>query len=129
MNSKRPRVVVTGYIGLLPAGGVTWDYIQYPLGFHELGCDVLYLEDTMQWPVYQNCDDGVGCGSNVAHLDSVMRQFGLEGRWAYRDAVTDRLFGIEERTLAEFCRTADLFVNVSCSTPLRDEYQEIPLRS
>ena len=41
MNPNRNlKIVVTGFIGLLPTGGVTWDYIQYPLGFRELGCDV-----------------------------------------------------------------------------------------
>ena len=29
----RLRIVVGGYLGLLPAGGVAWDYVQYPLGF------------------------------------------------------------------------------------------------
>lgn len=29
----RLRIVVGGYIGLLPAGGITWDYVQYPVGF------------------------------------------------------------------------------------------------
>jgi len=44
MTKRNPKVVVTGFIGLLPAGGVTWDYIQYPLGFRELGCDVLSMQ-------------------------------------------------------------------------------------
>ena len=42
----RPRIIVGGFVGLLDAGGVTWDYIQYPLGFAALGCDVYYFEDT-----------------------------------------------------------------------------------
>ena len=31
------RLIVGGFIGLLPAGGVTWDYVQYPVGFKSLG--------------------------------------------------------------------------------------------
>jgi hypothetical protein len=33
-----------------------------------------------------------------------------------------------ESALAEVCRTADVFINVSCSTFLRDEYARIPVR-
>jgi hypothetical protein len=40
------RIVVTGLIGQYAFGGVTWDYIQYALGFRSLGHDVWYLEDT-----------------------------------------------------------------------------------
>src|SRR5690606_20573044 len=39
------RIVVTGLAATYPFGGVFWDYIQYVLGFHRLGHDVLYLED------------------------------------------------------------------------------------
>jgi hypothetical protein len=50
---KDVRIIVGGFLGLLQAGGVTWDYLQYPLGFAGLGCDVYYIEDTGLWPVYQ----------------------------------------------------------------------------
>jgi hypothetical protein len=35
---------------------------------------------------------------------------------------------MSESALAEVCRTADVFVNISCSTFLRDEYMSIPVR-
>jgi hypothetical protein len=31
------RTIVTGLIGQYAFGGVTWDYIQYALGFRKLG--------------------------------------------------------------------------------------------
>jgi len=129
MPKSNLRIVVTGYIGLLPAGGVTWDYIQYPLGFRELGHDVLYLEDTQQWPVYQDSSGEISCKSNVAYLASAMRRFGMEDRWAYRDEVTGQYFGMTQDAVRAFCRSADVFVNVSCSTPLREEYAAIPVRA
>jgi len=49
----RLRIVVGGYLGLAPAGGLAWDYLHYPLGFAALGHDVFYVEDTRLWPVYQ----------------------------------------------------------------------------
>src|SRR5881392_650313 len=45
----RLRIAVTGLAATYPFGGSFWDYIQYPLGFHRLGHDVLYIEDTGQW--------------------------------------------------------------------------------
>jgi hypothetical protein len=33
---SRPRIIITGMVGLFPAGGVAWDYLQYVLGFVRL---------------------------------------------------------------------------------------------
>lgn len=125
-RSRKPRVVVTGFIGLFPFGGVIWDYVQYVLGFAALGWDVIYLEDTGAWPVYQ---DDIDSSLNIDHVASAMEHFGLAGRWAYRDAITGRSFGISEAALVEFCRTADVFLNLSCSAMLREEYAAIPVRA
>lgn len=126
---KKLRIIVGGYIGLLPAGGITWDYVQYPAGFAALGHDVFYVEDTRLWPIYQTAGSDWGdCSANVAHLKSVSESFGLAGRWAYRDEASGECFGLTEAALREVARTADVFVNVSCSTFLRDEYRQIPLR-
>ena len=129
LAERRLRIVVGGFLGLLPAGGVTWDYVQYPLGFAGLGHDVFYVEDTRLWPVYQERNDGGFAGhANVAHLSAVMRFFGMQDRWAYRDEPSGQCFGLPLSRVEEICRTADVFVNISCSTVLRDEYLRIPAR-
>ena len=126
---RRLCIVVGGYLGLVPAAGVTWDYVQYPAGFAALGHDVFYLEDTRLWPVYQPAGSDWGdCSASVSHVAAVMAEFGLAGRWAYRDEASGRCFGLTEVQLREVCRSADVFVNVSCSTFLRDEYRAIPVR-
>ena len=127
--TSRLRIVVGGYLGLLPAGGVTWDYLQYPLGLAEMGCDVYYLEDTRLWPVYKDSGDASDASENVAHLAEVMQAFGLENRWAYRDEASAKCFGLSEPQLQAICRTADVFLNISCSTVMRDEYHRIPVRA
>ena len=128
-GDHRLRILVGGYIGLLPAGGVTWDYLQYVLGLASLGHDVFYVEDTRVWPIYQEPVAGsVSCESNVSHLARVMNAFGLDERWAYRDEMSGATFGMTECALLEVCRSADVFINVSCSTFLRDEYARIPVR-
>src|SRR5260221_12584667 len=106
MSYRNLRVVVTGYIGLLPAGGVTWDYLQYPLGLRELGCDVLYLEDTRQWPIYQASSGAVTCRPNVDYLHAAMRRFDMAEQWAYRDEVTGENFGRAAVDVGAFCPSA-----------------------
>ncbi|HEX7177699.1 MAG TPA: hypothetical protein VF240_20740 [Pyrinomonadaceae bacterium] len=128
--SEKLRIVVGGYVGLLPAGGVTWDYVQYPAGFAALGHDVYYVEDTRLWPIYQpEGSDWGDASASVAHLRRVMDAFDLPSRWAYRDEASGRIFGMSEEKLREVCRTADVFVNVSCSTYMREEYRRIPARA
>lgn len=128
--TNRLRIVVGGYLGLLPAAGVTWDYVQYPAGFAALGHDVFYVEDTRLWPIYQpEGSDWGDCSATVSHLASVMEAFGLSDRWAYRDEPSGRCYGVSEERLREVCRSADVFVNVSCSTFPRDEYRAIPARA
>jgi hypothetical protein len=123
---KKLRIVVGGYLGLLPAGGVTWDYVQYPAGFAALGHDVAYIEDTRLWPVYQTggWDD---CTASVEHLAAVMKDFELP--WAYRDEASGRCFGMSAERVREVCAAADIFVNVSCASFMRDEYRRIPIRA
>ncbi len=126
---KKLRIIVGGYIGLYPTGGALWDYIQYPLGLKMLGHEVYYIEDTMQYPVYQNegakWDDA---SSTVRYLKESMERFGLGGRWAYRDVASDQCYGMPLKKVLEICRSADIFINISCSTVVRDEYAQIPKR-
>ena len=122
-------IIVGGYIGLYPTGGATWDYIQYPLGLKMLGHDVYYIEDTMQYPVFQKegkaWDDASDC---IYYLQGIMENFGFRDRWAYRDIATGECYGMSEEKISAVCQAADVFINVSCSTYLRDEYLKIPNR-
>jgi hypothetical protein len=123
----RLRIIVGGFIGLYPTGGVTWDYLQYPLGLRNLGHDVLYLEDSEQYSTYQapgqHWNDAT---ESIRYLKNVMEQFGFNERWAYRDIGSGSCYGMSECEVQEWIRTADVFINVSAATRLRDEYEQIP---
>ncbi|MFM7171202.1 MAG: glycosyltransferase [Cyanobium sp.] len=119
------RIVVAGFLGLFPAGGATWDYLQYPLGLLELGHDVYYLEDTELWPIFQN---DVGITATLNHLRTVMAWAGMDGRWAYRDEASGQWYGLPPEQVAEIWRTADLFINVSCANVLREETLQVSKR-
>jgi hypothetical protein len=120
----RLRIAVTGLAATYPFGGVFWDYLQYPLGLHRLGHDVLYVEDTGKWmydPIAQTfVPDGQNnarlLAERIAQLDPALSE-----RWFFRDA-HGRTFGKPAAQAAEFCRSADLFIHISASCWMRDEY-------
>lgn len=126
---EKLKIIVGGFIGLYPTGGVTWDYIQYVLGLKKLGHDVYYIEDTMQYSGYQKpsqkWDDAT---ESILYLKKTMEKFGLSDRWAYRDVGTSECFGLSGEKLKGIIHDADMFINISASTFLREEYYQIPKR-
>ncbi len=121
------RAIVTGMIATYPVGGVAWDYGQYALGLERLGFEVYYLEDTGQ-PTYDP-DAGMyseDCTYGVEFLARSLASFSdtLGKRWHFR-AVNGESFGIEAQQFARIVADADLFLNVSGGTLLRDESMAI----
>jgi hypothetical protein len=126
MQSSDSRIVVTGLAATYPLGGVFWDYIQYVLGFLSLGHDVLYLEDTGRWCYRPAQKTFVESGAENArllgqHLQELDPR--LADRWFFRDAQGE-VFGRPENEVLQFCRDADLFLHISASCWMRDEYFE-----
>ncbi len=115
------RILVSGLIGQYAFGGVTWDYIQYVLGFRALGHDVWYFEDSATWaydPVKE--EPSADCSHNVSYLDRIMREFDLGDRWIYRNEADGKYHGIRDEALAEkTIAEADVLVNVSGACWLR----------
>lgn len=122
----RLRIVVTGLAITFPLGGVFWDYLQYALGFQQLGHDVLYLEDTGgRWCYDASEQTFVEAGEgSAARFSEAMARLAptLTGRWHFRDAA-GATYGMSWEAVKQFCRTADLFVHISASCGLRDEYR------
>jgi hypothetical protein len=123
-RSSRLRIVTTGLAATYPLGGVFWDYLQYALGFARLGHEVLYLEDSGKWCYDPSQATFVDSGVNnaayfareIPKLDTT-----LADRWFFRD-VTGATWGWDWPRVVEFCRDADLFVHISASCEMRDEY-------
>jgi hypothetical protein len=115
------RIVVTGLLGQYAFGGVTWDYIQYLLGFRALGHDVWYLEDSGAWP-YDPVRQTVSadCAYNVNYLAGMMAGFGFGDRWIYRNGADGKFHGAGEAAARDLIRNGDLLVNVSSAGWLRD---------
>ncbi len=122
--AQKLRIAVTGLAATYPFGGVFWDYVQYPLGLARLGHEVLYIEDTGQWcydPGQQTFVEGGA--QNAALLARSFAQLApeLTGRWFYRDAA-GQCFGATWEQVGDYCRRADLFLHLSATCWMREEY-------
>jgi hypothetical protein len=118
------RIAVTGLAATYPFGGVFWDYAQYVLGLSRLGHDVLYIEDTGRW-AYDVVDETFVKGGD-RNASCFARQIAalepdLADRWFFRDA-EGRVYGRPWPDVVAFCRSADLFLHISASCWMRDEY-------
>jgi len=118
------RIVVTGLVATYPLGGVSWDYLAYVDGFRRLGHDVLYLEDTGGWfyhPAEQTFSDDVA--PNLRYLANAFAAIdATDAAWSVR-APDDRYHGLDAAAVERFCRSADLFLNLSGACWLRDAYR------
>jgi hypothetical protein len=128
--SGRLSVVVLGMAGSAPFAGVAWQTLHYLEGLRRLGHDVVYLEDTERWPydpvANSVSDDATGA---IGYLARLAGRCGLEDRWAYRDVATGgTLHGLSERALDGVLAGADLLVNLSGATVLREEHMRVPVR-
>jgi hypothetical protein len=116
--------IVTGMIATYPVGGVVWDYGQYALGLERLGFETYYLEDT-GWETYDPRTGLYGSDPSygVEYLEQSLRALSptLGERWHFR-AMDGSAQGIASDELSALVASADVFLNVSGGTLLRDEY-------
>lgn len=121
MSKSRLRIIVTGLVGLYPVGGVAWDYLQYVTGFHKMGHDVYYHEDTWSWPYHPlertYTQDPL---YSVAYIENFFKKYapGLEGRWHYLH-LHETSYGMTRERFDEVAESADIFLNISgaCMIP------------
>lgn len=113
------RIIISGLIAQYPFGGVAWDYIGYLIGFRELGHEVYYLEDTGTWP-YDPINQTISadCTYNVDYLERVMRFFGFEEHWIYRNGADGCFYGAGEEKAHWLMEETDLLVHVASITDL-----------
>jgi hypothetical protein len=108
-------------VGLFPVGGVAWDYLQYVIGFAQLGYEVFYYEDTWSWPYHPIQKTLTSDGRYSAQfLADFFQRYAphLRERWHYFH-LHETSYGMSRIAFEEIARTADLFLNVSgaCMIP------------
>lgn len=130
--ASRLRIAVLGYVIRGPLGGLAWHHLQYALGLDRLGHDVLFYEDSDDYPA---CYDPA---RNVTDTDpsyglvfaaAAFTRLGLGERWAYHDAHAGAWRGPAAARALEFARTADLLIDISGVNPLRPWHLAIPARA
>jgi hypothetical protein len=118
------RVVVAGAIAHSPinAGGYTWLFLQYVLGFLQLGCEVLYVEHLDA----RDCIDTdwhaapFAASANAALFRALCERYGLGDGAALLQRDGEGWMGLSHREVLAWADGADLFVNLSGRFHLRD---------
>jgi len=126
---EKLRLVILGIVGRTPFAGVAWQVLHYLEGFRRLGFDVHYVEDTGAWP-YDPEQNSItaDCRYTVNYIARLMTWCGLSDRWAYRFGVDGRTFGMTESEVSRVFREADVLLNLTAATVLRDEHLRVPVR-
>jgi hypothetical protein len=118
------RVVVAGAIAHSPinAGGVAWAFLQYVLGFRQLGCEVLYVEHLDD----KDCIDAqwrpaaFAESANAAVFGALVGRYGLRDNAALLQREGEAAIGLTHRAVREWADGADLLVNLSGRFHLRE---------
>ena len=123
MASTKLRIIVTGYAGCVPVGGVAWDYLQYAIGLARLGHEIYYHEDTLKWPYHPLKAERVEQGTYSARfIRNFFARFAPEllDHWHYFH-LREKSYGMSRVQFQEIARTADLFLNISGSASIPQE--------
>lgn len=104
-------IIVSGGIGRSGLGGQAWAYLQYLIGFRELGHDVYYLEDCGETSSVWNWDTEEWTQEldfPAAYVRDCLEPFGFANRWVYR--TTAESAGMDLAMFKSVCARADLLV-------------------
>ncbi|MEJ5375773.1 MAG: glycosyltransferase [bacterium] len=118
------KILVTGLAGTYPFGGVFWDYLQYVLGFFRMGHEVMYIEDTGKWcydPLAGTFVEDASRNASYLARQIELLEPALKNSWFFRDS-TGRTYGLGWDKVKSFCKEADLFLHISASCWMREEY-------
>ncbi len=120
--------MLAGGLAAIPYAGVAWQVLHHLEGLRRLGHHVAYVEDTERWPydpVRETvCDDAA---SAVAYLAGLLERYGFE-RWAYRDVASGTVYGAGAQWLRDELAGADVLINLSAVTVLREQHLAVPVR-
>jgi hypothetical protein len=129
MSTPSLTVVVLGILGRTPVAGVAWQVLHYLEGFRRLGVDVWYVEDTGEWPYDAERNTVTDDPSyTIRYIAGMMARCGLDDRWSYRCAAGGAYFGLSDTQVSTLFGRADVLVNLTGSTELRDDHLRVPVR-
>lgn len=118
-----------GYIIRGPLGGLVWHHFQYVYGLHLMGHDVLFLEESEDYPSCyhpRSCEMTTDPAFGLSFTHKLFSHFGMGDHWVYCDWHTRRFYGKSESAVRTFLNQADLLLNISGVNPLTDKVSHIP---
>ncbi|HEX6385853.1 MAG TPA: hypothetical protein VF177_14380 [Anaerolineae bacterium] len=115
---KKKEIVLLGMMSRHPVAGVVWQTVHYLVGLARLGYDVYYVEAHAANPsMFCRSQQDDGSAASAAFIDSVMRRFDLNDRWAFHALHSDgRCYGMSEGRLRQLYGSADLLINLHGAT-------------
>jgi hypothetical protein len=128
---SRLRIVVLGYIVRGPIGGMAWHHLQYVLGLKRLGHEVLFLEESDDYPsCYDPTTHQVGTDPTygLEFTKQAFDRLGLGAHWAFYDAHRKQWHGPAAGNVDDFCHAADILLNISGVNRLVFSLETIPFR-
>jgi hypothetical protein len=104
-------IIVSGVIGRSGLGGQAWAYLQYLIGFRELGHEVYYLEDCGETSSVWNWDTEQWTQElafPAAYVRDCLEPFGFRDKWIYRTNTESA--GMSVQQLQALCAQAGLLL-------------------
>jgi hypothetical protein len=129
--SSQLRIIVLGYIVRGPIGGMAWHHLQYVLGLKQLGHEVLFLEESDDYPsCYDPSTHSIGTDPmyGLGFAERAFDKLGLQDCWAYFDAHHTGWNGPASGAAPRFCNDAEVVLNVSGVNRIRGWYEKVPVR-
>jgi hypothetical protein len=84
-STEKLRIIVLGYVIRGPLGGLAWHHLQYVIGLIRLGHDVVFIEDSDDFPSCYNPSTSVTSEDpsfGVSFAASVFSRLGIADCWA-----------------------------------------------
>jgi hypothetical protein len=130
-STRRPLVVIGGSVAQRPGRpGHAWVFLQYLLGFRQLGWDVLFLDRLTPQMTGASDDPMVASDSRRAHVDwflSIMRRAGPET--SYSLAISDaNPIGLSCADVLRVASRADLLLDFNGFLGDEELAERVPLR-
>ena len=123
------RIVLLGYIIRGPYGALCWHHFQYMLGLVKLGHEVLFIEDSDDYPGCYNYNSTKTAERHgFSFITTLFEKYSLKNKWSYFDSLSNKWYGVSKEKAIDFCTKADIAINLSGINPLREWWQNIPCR-
>jgi hypothetical protein len=101
------------------------------IGLHLMGHEVLFLEDSEDYPSCYNPEKNEISSDpsyGLNFIKQIFEKHGMSGQWAYYNAHNNQWYGLSQKLVSDYCRTADVLLNISGVNPLRTIVVQIPKR-